>query len=54
MSALRIALLTYRGNPRSGGQGVYVRHLSRELAALGHRVEVLSGPPYRRSTTACG
>ncbi|RSM80157.1 glycosyl transferase family 1 [Amycolatopsis sp. WAC 01375] len=46
MSALRIALLTYRGNPRSGGQGVYVRHLSRELAALGHRVEVLSGPPY--------
>ncbi|WP_409492463.1 glycosyltransferase family 4 protein [Amycolatopsis sp. cmx-11-12] len=46
MSALRIALLTYRGNPRSGGQGVYVRHLGRELAALGHRVEVLSGPPY--------
>ncbi|MFJ8913852.1 glycosyltransferase family 4 protein [Amycolatopsis sp. NPDC102389] len=46
MSALRIALLTYRGNPRSGGQGVYVRHLSRELAGLGHRVEVLSGPPY--------
>jgi len=46
VSALRIALLTYRGNPRSGGQGVYVRHLSRELAALGHRVEVLSGPPY--------
>ncbi|OKA07744.1 hypothetical protein ATP06_0218245 [Amycolatopsis regifaucium] len=46
MSALRIALLTYRANPRSGGQGVYVRHLSRELAALGHRVEVLSGPPY--------
>jgi glycosyltransferase involved in cell wall biosynthesis len=44
--ALRIALLTYRGNPRSGGQGVYVRHLSRALAALGHRVDVLSGPPY--------
>ncbi|RSN63667.1 glycosyl transferase family 1 [Amycolatopsis sp. WAC 04182] len=43
---MRIALLTYRGNPRSGGQGVYVRHLSRELAALGHHVEVLSGPPY--------
>lgn len=44
--ALRIALLTYRGNPRSGGQGVYVRHLSRALAHLGHRVEVFSGPPY--------
>ncbi|WP_370942536.1 glycosyltransferase family 4 protein [Amycolatopsis sp. cg5] len=46
MSALRIALLTYRGNPRCGGQGVYVRHLSRELVALGHHVEVVSGQPY--------
>jgi len=44
--ALRIALLTYRGNPRCGGQGVYVRHLSRELVELGHHVEVFSGPPY--------
>ena len=43
---LRIGLLTYRGNPRSGGQGVYVRHLSRELAALGHKVDVWSGQPY--------
>jgi glycosyltransferase involved in cell wall biosynthesis len=43
---LRIALLTYRGNPRSGGQGVYVRYLSRALARLGHEVEVLSGQPY--------
>jgi len=44
--ALRVALLTYRGNPRSGGQGVYVRHLSRALVRLGHDVEVFSGPPY--------
>ncbi|HEX2240945.1 MAG TPA: glycosyltransferase family 4 protein [Actinomycetota bacterium] len=44
--SLRIALLTYRGNPHSGGQGVYVRYLSRALAELGHRVEVFSGPPY--------
>ena len=43
---LRVALLTYRGNPHSGGQGVYTRHLSRELTALGHRVEVFSGQPY--------
>ena len=43
---LRVALLAYRGNPHSGGQGVYVRHLSRELTALGHHVEVLAGPPY--------
>jgi glycosyltransferase involved in cell wall biosynthesis len=45
-TSLRIALLTYRGNPRSGGQGVYVANLSGALAALGHRVTVFSGPPY--------
>jgi glycosyltransferase involved in cell wall biosynthesis len=44
--SLRIALLSYRSKPHSGGQGVYVRALSRELAELGHRVEVLSGQPY--------
>jgi glycosyltransferase involved in cell wall biosynthesis len=43
---LRIALLSYRSKPHCGGQGVYVRALSRELVALGHTVEVLSGPPY--------
>ncbi|WP_255950738.1 glycosyltransferase family 4 protein [Streptomyces odontomachi] len=44
--SLRIALLTYKGNPYCGGQGVYVRHLSRELARLGHRVEVIGAQPY--------
>ncbi|MGH9189393.1 MAG: glycosyltransferase family 4 protein [Acidimicrobiales bacterium] len=44
--SLRVALLTYRGNPLCGGQGVYVHYLSRELAELGHRVKVVSGPPY--------
>jgi glycosyltransferase involved in cell wall biosynthesis len=44
--SLRIALLVYRGNPHSGGQGVYTHHLSKELAALGHHVEVFSGQPY--------
>ncbi len=43
---LRIALLVYRGNPLCGGQGVYVRHLSRELVNLGHSVEVFSGQPW--------
>ncbi|MFW6690128.1 glycosyltransferase family 4 protein [Streptomyces sp. MAR4 CNX-425] len=43
---LRIALLSYKGNPYCGGQGVYIRHLSRELARLGHRVEVLGAQPY--------
>src|SRR5947209_16515346 len=44
--SLRIALLVYRGNPHSGGQGVYTKYLSQELAALGHHVEVFSGQPY--------
>jgi glycosyltransferase involved in cell wall biosynthesis len=43
---LRIALLVYRGNPHSGGQGVYVHHLSKQLVGLGHTVEVFSGQPY--------
>ncbi|MFI1253817.1 glycosyltransferase family 4 protein [Streptomyces netropsis] len=43
---LRIAMLTYKGNPFCGGQGVYVRHLSRELARLGHTVEVIGSQPY--------
>jgi len=45
---LRICLLTYRGNPTSGGQGVYIKHLSKALADEGHRVDVISGPPYPR------
>jgi glycosyltransferase involved in cell wall biosynthesis len=43
---LRVALLSYRSKPHCGGQGVYLRHLSRELAELGHRVVVFSGQPY--------
>jgi glycosyltransferase involved in cell wall biosynthesis len=43
---LRICLLTYRGNPRSGGQGIYVRLLSEALRDLGHHVDVWSGQPY--------
>ncbi|MFL6003829.1 MAG: glycosyltransferase family 4 protein [Nocardioides sp.] len=43
---MRVALLSYRSKPHCGGQGVYVRHLSRELATLGHEVEVFSGQPY--------
>lgn len=43
---MRIALLSYRSKPHCGGQGVYVRQLSRGLAELGHEVEVFSGQPY--------
>jgi len=43
---MRIALLSYRSKPHCGGQGIYIRHLSRELTNLGHQVEVFSGQPY--------
>ena len=43
---LRIGLLSYRSHPYCGGQGVYIRNLSHALCKLGHRVEVISGPPY--------
>ncbi|MGY4712171.1 glycosyltransferase family 4 protein [Mycolicibacterium sp. CBM1] len=43
---MRIALLSYRSKTHCGGQGVYVRYLSRGLVELGHEVEVFSGQPY--------
>jgi len=43
---LRIALLGYRSKPHAGGQGVYLRYLSKALVEAGHRVDVISGPPY--------
>lgn len=43
---LKIALLGYRSNPFSGGQGIYIKYLSRALAQAGHQVDVISGPPY--------
>jgi glycosyltransferase involved in cell wall biosynthesis len=42
----RIALLGYRSDPHVGGQGIYLKYLSRALTELGHSVDVLSGPPY--------
>ena len=46
MPPLSIAYLAYRGNPHSGGQGVYTRALTRELVGLGHSVTVLGGQPW--------
>jgi len=43
---VRICLLSYRCYQYSGGQGIYIRYLSRYLRELGHDVEVISGPPY--------
>ncbi len=43
---LKVCLLTYRGNPTCGGQGIYIKRISRALRDLGHQVDVVSGPPY--------
>ena len=43
---LRIALLGYRSAPHVGGQGIYIKYLSASLADMGHKVTVISGPPY--------
>ena len=43
---LRILLSGYRSHPFVGGQGIYIRFLSAALLDLGHKVDVISGPPY--------
>ncbi len=42
---MRIALLSYRGNPYCGGQGIYAAYLAREWRKAGHDVHVIAGPP---------
>ena len=46
LPALRICLLGYRSHPFVGGQGIYLHYLSKALLAMGHEVDVISGPPY--------
>jgi glycosyltransferase involved in cell wall biosynthesis len=43
---LRILMPSYRSHPFTGGQGVYMRHVTKALTDLGHKVDVISGPPY--------
>ena len=45
-NALRVAILSYRSDPKVGGQGVYVDYLASALAKTGAVVDVISGPPY--------
>lgn len=46
MNSLKILILSYRSAPFGGGQGIYVRDLSKSLIDLGHNVTIFSGPPY--------
>jgi glycosyltransferase involved in cell wall biosynthesis len=42
---MRICFLCYRANPYSGGQGVYLKEITEELARRGHEVHAVVGPP---------
>ena len=46
MPQLNIAILSYRSAQFGGGQGVYIKDLSYYLNQIGHKVDVISGPPY--------
>lgn len=43
---LRVGILGYRSHPYGGGQGIYIKYLSKALVEAGHEVEVISGEPY--------
>jgi glycosyltransferase involved in cell wall biosynthesis len=43
---MKVCFLLHEGSMFSGGQGVYLSNLTRELIALGHEVHVIAGPPY--------
>jgi glycosyltransferase involved in cell wall biosynthesis len=45
---MRLAYIMYQGNMYSGGQGVYLHYITREMVRLGHEVHVISGRPYPR------
>ncbi|MCU0846562.1 MAG: glycosyltransferase family 4 protein [Spirochaetes bacterium] len=43
---MKICLLCYRGNPYSGGQGIYLKYIAEEMVRQGHEVHAIVGPPY--------
>ena len=45
MRRLKIAFLSYRSSPLSGGQGIYLKHVCEALVKQGHEVTVFSGKP---------
>ena len=44
--SLRICITGYRSAPHGGGQGIYIKYLSKALVEAGHHVDVISGQPY--------
>ena len=45
MSKLKIAFLSYRSDPFSGGQGIYLKNLCEALVKRNHDITIFSGEP---------
>ena len=45
MSKLKIAFLSYRSDPFSGGQGIYLINICEALAKRDHDITIFSGNP---------
>ncbi len=43
---MKICILCYRGNPYSGGQGIYLKYIAEEMVRQGHEIHIVVGPPY--------
>ncbi len=43
---MKVCFLLHQGSMYSGGQGVYLSNITREMVALGNEVHVIAGPPY--------
>ena len=43
---MKVCFLLHQGSMYSGGQGIYLHHLTREMVALENEVHVIAGPPY--------
>lgn len=43
---LRLLMPSYRSDPHTGGQGIYMKLMTKALVDLGHQIDVVSGPPY--------
>lgn len=43
---MKICFIQYQGHMMSGGQGVYLHYMTRELTRMGHEVHVIAGLPY--------
>ena len=42
---LNILMPSYRSHPYTGGQGIYMRLVTKAMRDLGHNVDVISGQP---------